>query len=303
MAKRSWFQPLGLTLVTTLSIATPTSAQIVQITPPGWTGAPVNLDPGKWIWAGSTPVEEGWTCVDCYSSSKVVLFYHRPIEHTASGLLRVWLREEWPQSRSGVLSDLVLEDADCEQSRVRVIQQTSFTRNNLSGDSINVVPNEGWLYAGPDTLGEALLNALCAPSPVWTAIDHDLWAALLEDPFRRSRPDASAKPDTGSPSPEQVREAQAHNSLVEEAVSGLTEKPIGSLTKNDFVDAVNKLIAEGAYRTPESRHFAMAAVAKLSNDETNLREALGSLMLKEAEINEKLAFVLGHPLTKPFGQH
>ena len=66
-------------------------------------------------------------------------------------------------SKSGYLSEKVLEEYDCKEGRRRALQGTGYKGKMGAGDTTHIFefPSE-WSYIPPDTVGATFMNAICS---------------------------------------------------------------------------------------------------------------------------------------------
>ncbi len=82
------------------------------------------------------------------------------------------------------------------------------------------------------------------------------------------------------PSPEEIKTLRQHVGAVVDGLRSLAAKPRGDLTKKDVFDAASEMIAKGAFPTPEAKQGLIGELAKLPDDEADLRKAIGGLLLQ-----------------------
>lgn len=95
------------------------------------------------------------------------------------------------------------------------------------------------------------------------------------------------------PSKAAVDEARKHSDVMVTDLAKLTAKPKGELTKKDVFEAASDMIAKGAFPTPASRQSLVVELAKLPDDEPELRKALGMILLQASANREQLYKVHG----------
>lgn len=95
------------------------------------------------------------------------------------------------------------------------------------------------------------------------------------------------------PNPEQIKTARTHVGAIVDGLTGVLGKAKGELTKKDVFDAASEMIAHGAFPTPESKQALIGELAKLPDDEADLRKALGALLLQSADVKHRITVMHG----------
>lgn len=133
----------ALAVVAAVAVAVPAAAEIPRDKFVSWARALKPL---------------GWT-VSAVGSDTVV--FTRPFEGKSTPK-RIWVRyEEHPDAARDGRSSRSLQEIDCEDRRIRILDLTVFQLNNLEGVSStgNVQPE--WNYAGPGSIADGILTAGC----------------------------------------------------------------------------------------------------------------------------------------------
>lgn len=102
-------------------------------------------------------------------------------------------------------------------------------------------------------------------------------------------PAAPAKPPTA----EQIAQARAHITPVVDGLMHLLAKPPGKLDKKAVFDAASTMISRGAFPTPESKQDLIGTLAKMPDDDLQLRKVLGELLVQTAANRAKFHAVHG----------
>ena len=74
---------------------------------------------------------------------------------------RAWFMTDFGDKSDGIGSERVLQEADCREGKVRRIQTTEYRDGMGAGQTLGTTENTKWVYAGPGTMLEVVLNALC----------------------------------------------------------------------------------------------------------------------------------------------
>jgi hypothetical protein len=114
--------------------------------------------------------------------------------------------------------------------------------------------------------------------------------AMMGAPSPSAAPSGFAPPP---PTPEIVNQARTHIGAIVDGLTDVLGKPKGELTKKDVFDAASEMIARGAFPTPESRQSLIAELAKLPDDEPDLRKALGALLMQTADVKHRVHLAHG----------
>lgn len=97
------------------------------------------------------------------------------------------------------------------------------------------------------------------------------------------------------PQPDEI--AGGHRAL-EATMDGLIKlvgKPQGELTKKDVFEEASTMISHGAFPTPEGKQQLIAELAKLPDDETGIRKALGQQLLQLSMLRGHFHTAFGPP--------
>lgn len=106
--------------------------------------------------------EMGWIYA---AESDDTVMYTRPAPSPGRNP-RIWMRYEnrdaVPSSGQSVRSSITLYEVDCTELRYRPLDQLTYAKNNMSGDSLQR-PTAGvtWSYAGPGTFAELGVTTAC----------------------------------------------------------------------------------------------------------------------------------------------
>lgn len=101
-------------------------------------------------------------------------------------------------------------------------------------------------------------------------------------------PMPGAPPAQQPPSAEQIAGARQHMQVVAAGLMDLAKKPKGSLSKRDVFNAIGEMIAQGAFSTPEAKQQLVAKLAEMPDDETAIRQIIGSQLLQMATMTEQM---------------
>ena len=112
---------------------------------------------------------------------------------------------------------------------------------------------------------------------------------LMPDPGQVAQPQM---PQQG-PSPQQIDQAHDHIDQMSQALQQLVQMP--KLTKQDVFKASADLIAKGIFSTPESQMQLIQELTQLPDDEGQLRQVLGTMMLHSAQMKNNLTDNHGGP--------
>lgn len=100
-------------------------------------------------------------------SSKLDLYVDRGSITRDGPRVQALLRTEWkePQqaARMTYRSSLARDEFDCAEGKSRTLELTLFPESNLGGEAVRtgVAPSARWRYAGPATMAENTLKAVC----------------------------------------------------------------------------------------------------------------------------------------------
>ena len=95
------------------------------------------------------------------------------------------------------------------------------------------------------------------------------------------------------PSPDEIKMHRQHVGAIVDGLRSLAAKPRGDLTKKDVFDAASEMIAKGAFPTPEAKQILIGELAKLPEDEPDLRKAIGGLLLQTSQTQQMLHQAFG----------
>ncbi len=79
------------------------------------------------------------------------------IRHTGS-IVRYWTKTSFVPNRDGFEQTLVLQESDCENGRLRILQMVGY---KFDGTTISSNTLTDWMYVTPGAMGEAMHNAAC----------------------------------------------------------------------------------------------------------------------------------------------
>lgn len=116
--------------------------------------------------AGTGPARAAeWVKVG--GSSKLDLYVDRSSITRQGPRVQADMRTEWkePQeaARMTYRSSLARDEFDCDQGKSRTLELTLYPESNLGGDAVRtgIAPSARWRYAGPATMAENTLKAVC----------------------------------------------------------------------------------------------------------------------------------------------
>jgi hypothetical protein len=101
-------------------------------------------------------------------SSKLDVYVDRSSITREGARVQALIRTEWkePQdaARMTYRSSLAHDEFDCDAGRSRTLELTLYADSNLAGEAVRtgVAPSARWSYAGPATMAENTLKAVCA---------------------------------------------------------------------------------------------------------------------------------------------
>lgn len=74
--------------------------------------------------------------------------------------------------------------------------------------------------------------------------------------------------------------------VVMKSLSDVAAKPPGAISKRDLFNAAADMIAGGAFSTPQSKQQLVAELTQVPDDETAIRQMVGSHLLRLAQVRE-----------------
>ncbi len=102
---------------------------------------------------------DGWSYLG--SATDLIAIYRRALAPPSSK--RAWIRyEHTAPTKDGVRSRVMLYDVDCSQYRVRQLQSSTYSRNNMQGEGQREGEVASWEYGAPGTFLEAFAQAICS---------------------------------------------------------------------------------------------------------------------------------------------
>ncbi len=100
-------------------------------------------------------------------SSKLDLYVDRTSITRDGPRVQALLRTEWkePQqaARMTYRSSLAHDEFDCDEGKSRTLELTLYPERDLGGEAVRtgIAPSARWRYAGPATMAENTLKAVC----------------------------------------------------------------------------------------------------------------------------------------------
>ncbi len=97
----------------------------------------------------------GWTFVKNIPDPDRALYYMAPVIRLKGSAPRIWLRVEYATIiAKKYRSNTYLFELDCSQRRVRELQSTGYSKNNLEGSSDDNLQPTTWRFIEPGQLAE-----------------------------------------------------------------------------------------------------------------------------------------------------
>jgi hypothetical protein len=103
---------------------------------------------------------------------------------------------------------------------------------------------------------------------------------------------APGAPAAPPPSPKQLRQFIEHADPVIKGLIELLNEPKGSLTKQKVADGAADIIAKGGFPTPEQKQALIVDLARVKNDDPDIRNDLTTMLTKLLDMRAQLVGLL-----------
>ena len=138
------------------------------------------------------------------------------------------------------------------------------------------------------------MNSLMSSAPAPTAavegpsapMPNSPSAGMMQGP--QGPPMGGPMPPPVPPAPEQLKTARTHIGAVISGLRSLVDRPRGDLTKKDVFEAAAEMIAKGAFPTPESKQALVVQLAQMPDDEPDIRQMLGGMLLQTSHVQSAI---------------